>query len=254
MNAPALHAQQLQFTAALLQPDLPPPDFLCTQGELVARFDVYRNNVHASLIEALQANFPVLARLVGEDSFRALAREFLRTRLPVSAALHDYGSTLPDFLRDYAPAASLPWLADVAALECAWWQAYGAADAPALSAIDLAAIDADALLARRARLHPAVRVLHFAHPAASIWLAHQVEGEPAPVPDWCEEAALLTRPDAEVRLYRITPAQRHFVAALAAGETLDRAGSRTFESHAGFDFGATLLMLAQAGALQELHR
>ena len=41
------------------------------------RFGVYRNNVYASLIDVLAGRFPVVARLVGEEFFRAMARAYV---------------------------------------------------------------------------------------------------------------------------------------------------------------------------------
>ena len=44
------------------------------------RFAVYRNNVAAGLIRALEARFPVTRRLVGDDFFRAMAGGFVAAR------------------------------------------------------------------------------------------------------------------------------------------------------------------------------
>jgi hypothetical protein len=248
-------AQQQAFAAALLDPDVAVPDFLRARAgaRLEDRFDIYRNNVHASLGEALFAAFPVTARLVGEEFFRALAIEFLRRHLPGRAPLHDYGAQLPAYIRAHPAAVSLPYLADVAALEQAWWQAYGAADAQAMSVPDLAAVPGEQLLAMRARLHPAVRLLQSAHPVHGLWMAHQVEGEPAPVAQWQAECVLLTRPEATVQLRRIEPSQHALLAALGAGARLEEAAGIALVNDPDFDFGSALLLAVEAGALQELN-
>ena len=68
------------FAQALLAPEAPSPT--CTRdprgGAAGVRFDVYRNNVTVSLIEAMEAAFPVVAQLVGKAFFTAMAREFVR--------------------------------------------------------------------------------------------------------------------------------------------------------------------------------
>jgi hypothetical protein len=255
MNSPAWNHQQAAFAAALLDPHNATPAFLQTRNgtDLDTRFDVYRNNVHASLIDALQAAFPVTCRLTGEDFFRALARDFLRRHLPQGAALHDYGAQLPDFIRGFLPAADLPWLGDVAALEHAWWQAYGAADAAALTVATLARIDIEQLLALRATLHPAVRLLESMHPVHSIWLAHQRLGEPASPEHWRAECVLITRPDAEVRTQALRPAEHRFITALAAGADFETAAQAALETDPAFDLGRTLLRVIEAGAVEELH-
>lgn len=254
MNTPWT-TQQQAFAVALLDPDAAAPPFLHARdgANLADRFDIYRNNVHASLIEALQAAFPVCTRLVGADSFRALSREFLRQHLPDGAALHDYGSQLPHFIRAYEPAAALPWLADVAALEQAWWQAYGAADAPAMTVVEMARLPGAGFLALRARLHPAVRLLSSVHPAHSIWAAHQREGEPAEVTHWEAECVLVTRPEADVQVRGIGRGAHAFISALAGGDALEAAAMTALDITPDFDLGTTLLLAVEAGAVQELH-
>ncbi|HTQ36987.1 MAG TPA: DNA-binding domain-containing protein [Steroidobacteraceae bacterium] len=253
MSMPGWPAQQQRFAAALLQPDAAAPEFLETRNGagIGARFDVYRNNVHAGLIEALLAAFPVTARLVSEESFRALARDFLRAQLPQGAALHDYGAGLPRFLRDCAPEDSPAYLPDVATLEQAWWQAYGATDAPVLGLRELAAPDVADLLTRHARPHPALRLLRSAYPVHAIWAAHQLPGEPPPPGHWRPECALITRPEAQVHVRCISAGEHAFLAALPA--TLEEAASAALDIDPAFDLGDTLRLAIEAGAIQELH-
>jgi len=250
----AWQSRQQHFAAALLDPDADAPDFLVTLNDtaVAERFDVYRNNMHTSLIDALLAAFPVTARLVSEESFRALAREYLRSELPRHAALHDYGAGLTAFLRGFAPATATPYLPDVAALEYAWWQSYGAADAPVLSLRELATVSGEDLLTWRVRLHPAVRLVESAHPVYSIWAAHQDEGEPRPPESWAAECVLITRPHATVNVQHLGAVAVSWLGALAAGATLERAAAAAISLDPQFDLGATLLLALDAGAIQEL--
>ena len=59
---------QNNFTKSLQNPNLNIPDAVGkTNGkESVKRFNVYRNNITVSLIEALKAGFPVTHELVGD--------------------------------------------------------------------------------------------------------------------------------------------------------------------------------------------
>lgn len=81
------------------------------------RLNVYRNNVVVSLIDALCDIFPVTETLVGEEFFRAMARIYLLENQPSSPIISEYGVNFSDFIRTFAPAENLPFLADVAALE-----------------------------------------------------------------------------------------------------------------------------------------
>ena len=60
---------QSSFAAALLEPEaaLPPAVAKGITPAVKRRFDIYRNNVTSSLIEALKASFPIVCRLVGDE-------------------------------------------------------------------------------------------------------------------------------------------------------------------------------------------
>ncbi len=105
------------------------------------RFSVYRSNVRGALVEALAVRYPVVQRLVGEDFFRVMSRDYALNNLPPSPVLIGYGENFPEFVEGFEPAATLPYLADVARLESAYWQAYHAADDAPLPAEAFAAID-----------------------------------------------------------------------------------------------------------------
>ncbi len=107
------------FAAALLDPDVAAPDGLVAWNgsDPAHRFAVYRNNVTSALSDVLADSFPVTQQLVGEEFFRAMARIFLRGSPPPSPILTAYGEGFPAFVADFAPARTVPFLADVARLE-----------------------------------------------------------------------------------------------------------------------------------------
>ena len=88
---------QAKFAAALLDPACPCPSGLktWTGGDPARRFQVYRNNVVASLIDALADTFPVTLELVGDTFFRAMAGVFVRGCPPRSPILAFYGDDFP---------------------------------------------------------------------------------------------------------------------------------------------------------------
>ena len=231
------------FARALADPTAPPP------VAPARRFAVYRNNVAVGLIRALEARFPVTRRLVGDDFFRGLAGAFAAAHKPQTPIMIHYGAEFSGFVRGFAPAADLPYLPDVAALENAWSEAYHAADASALPPAALAEVAPERLESLRLAFHPAARLLNFATPAASLWAAHQGEGEPAAPETWAPEAALVTRPQAEVEVLRL-PEGYAFLAALRDGATLGEAAAPLLA--AGGDPGVHLVGLMQSGAVVAL--
>lgn len=218
-------------------------------GPDARRFAVYRNNVAASLIAAIEARFPVTRRLVGDVFFRAMARAFVACNKPRTPVILHYGGDFPDFVAAFEPARELAYLADVARLESAWVDAYHAADETPLPLAALAAIEPEKLGDLKFTFHPAARLLRSDHPAASIWAGHQGE-EVKPPQDWRGEETLVTRPEADV-LMRILPAGGFaFADALRRGATLGEAHSAMADAE--FDPGAHLIGLVEAGAISRL--
>jgi hypothetical protein len=131
---PELLELQRAFIAALLAAD-------GDAARDVASFDaggidVHRNNVRVNLANALRSAYPVVERLVGSEFFAYAAQCFIETHPSRSANLEDYGAGFGEFLRDFAPAESLPYLADVAALEAAIERVARAADDAASARLD----------------------------------------------------------------------------------------------------------------------
>src|SRR5712664_4953235 len=127
------------FTSALTDPDRGTPAVVAGPNgkAAVKRYNVYRNNVTVSLIDALAAIYPAVQRITGVEFFRAMARFHVRATPPKSPLLFEYGRDFPAFIEQYEYARSMPWLADIARVERAWLDAYHAADADPLSAATL---------------------------------------------------------------------------------------------------------------------
>jgi hypothetical protein len=251
MSPPEIHGD---FAAALRDPQRSAPSGLATQdgASASARFAVYRNNVIVGLVDALAARFPVTLRLVGDEFFRAMARDFARRHPPRDPVLWHYGTTLPEFIAGFGPAATLPWLADLARVEVAWSEAWAAPEAQALAPVALQGLDPQRLLASRATLHPATRLLRSAHPAGSLWSAHQTDGPPEAPDPWVPEDLLLTRPQALVELRCLPPGAHAALAALAAGEALEAAFAAALGEAPDADPGRLLALFLDAGALASL--
>ena len=100
----------------------------------------YRANGFALAQRALPAAFPVLAQLVGEDGFAALAADFWQQQPPQHGDIAQWGAALPAFVQASEQLADVPYLADVAEVE---WALHGAATAadtvPDLASLQLLA-------------------------------------------------------------------------------------------------------------------
>lgn len=190
------------------------------------RFNVYRNNVVASLCEALEQSFPAVGNLLGEDYFKALARAFVAEHPPSSPVLMWYGADYGDFIERFPPLQAYPYLADVARLEWAWLQAYHAADAAPLDPAEIGAVAPDAVGNIRFDKHPASRVFQSQWPVWDLVRANRFDANANTEVDLEKpQSVLITRPEFEVELVLLRPGGDVFVTALFDGATLAEAAT-----------------------------
>jgi Putative DNA-binding domain len=219
---------QTAFTQALLDPEAAVPAGITDPSGRPApkRFSVYRNNVASSLTRALEAAFPTVRKLVGEEFFAAMAGVFLRAHPPRSRMLMLYGDDLPGFLEVFPPVAHLGYLPDVARLDQAMRESYHAADSTPLPDAYFHAVIGGDIACVRLGLAPSLRLVPSRWPVQSIWAAN-AEGGPAPKAG--SETALVLRPEFDPRPHRLSPADGAFVAGLldglSLGQSLDQAGA-----------------------------
>ncbi len=242
--------RQRGFAAALLAPKpAVPPGLVGPDGEpSPKRFAVYRNNVVVGLIEALQTSFPATRRIVGVEFFRVMAREYVTSQPPTSPILLDYGAEFPNFMAGFEPAATLPYLPDVARIERAWIEAFHAREAVALAATGFAAVPSEWVAEIHLALHASLRIVRSQFPALTIWRMNVADGVPMPV-DLAAggEDALVVRPDAEVEVRAMPGGAAEFVAALADRQSLTQATQEAIAAEARFDLTSTLTALISAG-------
>jgi len=227
-------------------------------ARLVAQpgFAVYRNTVLTGCIDALQANYPAVSRLVGDEWFRAVAAIYARTNLPRHPSLLDYGSDLAGFLADFAPAAELPYLAGVARLDRFWTEAHIARDEAPVAAAALAHLAAAELARAVLRPHPSARWAWFdGEPIVTIWERNRQaetivddEASAAPDLDWRAEGVLISRPQGKVEWTALPKAGYAFLDACAAGGTLADAASTALDADPQADLAALMALTLNAGA------
>ncbi|MCV0393865.1 MAG: DNA-binding domain-containing protein [Rhizobiaceae bacterium] len=237
------------FTPALLDPEIGEPEVIAGPNGKSAkkRYDVYRNNVTVSLINALSDTFPATQRIVGEEFFRAMARLHVRQSPPTSPLLSDYGRDFPDFIEDFEHARNLPYLADVARIERAWLDAYHAADAAPLHGHMLTAIPPETLGQAVFTTHPATRVVRSRFAAVTIFSVNRRNEPFGRVKAGEPEDALVTRPRLEVFVRRLPPGGARFLESLMAGEPFRKAVDAALEEDGDFDLTANISGVIEAG-------
>lgn len=242
-------AYTAEFSPALIDPDAgTPAGVVGPHGKgAVKRYNVYRNNVTVSLIDALAGIYPAVQHITGAEFFRAMARFHLRATPPTSPLLFEYGRDFPAFIEQYEYAQSVPWLADVARIERAWLDAYHAADAPQLAAEALASVPPECLVDLVFRAHPATRIVRSDYPALAIFAANRSDGAAGPIETVEPEDALITRPDMEVVVRHLPPGGAEFLISLISGEPLGVAAAKAVDAHGSFDIAASVAGMIEAG-------
>lgn len=231
---------QTDFTSALLNPDMPVPEGIIRPDGILAtkRFDVYRNNVVTSLIDALGTAFPVIKKLVGEKFFNAVAGVYVRAHPPSSPLIMFYGESFASFLEGFGPAQQLPYLPDVARMEHARRIAYHAADDEIVDPDALSAIAPDTLGKVRFGFHASARVISSPHPIFSIWRINSTDDQTSVVAR--AEDVLIARPQEDVEMRLLPPGGARFLTELQDGATLEEAASAATALTPEFDLSANL--------------
>ncbi|PPQ14888.1 DUF2063 domain-containing protein [Bradyrhizobium sp. AC87j1] len=242
------------FAPALLDPTRSTPAIVTGPNGKAAgrRYDVYRNNVTVSLIDALAAVYPAVQRITGAEFFRAMARFHVRSNPPTSPLLFEYGRDFPEFIAAYEHAQDMPFLADVARIERAWLDCYHARDAVPLPADRLSAVTSDRLANLTFVPHPATRCLRSQYAAVTIFAANRDGAPLLRIDASTPEDALITRPEFDVTVRRLPPGGAVFADGLISGRPLGEAAASALAAAPEFDIAANIAGLIEAGAFISL--
>jgi len=234
---PDLCAFQRKFAEAISRP---------ADGPL----QVYRNTVLHGAVEALRANYPVVAAMLGDEMFDSLAAEHAAACPPRSPILALYGDEFAEWIEEQPWIGELLYLPDVARLERLHIESLFAADDEPLHLGALGNADWEQL---HLRLHRAARFDWFLTPAVSVWRMHQRETLPETfTPAWKAEGVLLARPFHSVWPVELDCAAHRLLLSIAHGESVAHAVLTAAELHPRADVGALFASLVNAGAFAAL--
>jgi len=182
------------------------------------RIGIYAGMYASRLVDALRADFPKLAALLGEERFRVLGEAYARAHPSAAPDIGRFGRHLAGYLRAY-PARGRPDLSDLAALEWARSEAFFEAPAGPAGREDLAALGAERFAAARLRLVPALRLVRLEHGVVPLWRALE-DGAPPPPPVPGASAAAVWRRGFDVLHAAIGPEEALALEAALRGEAL----------------------------------
>lgn len=187
---------------------------------LPTRLRIYSDAYYSRLTEALEANFPALAQLLGEKDFGRLAAEYIATHDSRFASVRYYGDELAQFLATEPRYRPVPLLADLARWEWTMAAVFDAADADPVDAGALSGKSPADWATMRLTFHPSVHVLEFAWNAPQIWKA-TMDGAARPAAAVSREPVswLLWRNQLREYFRSLGPAEEDALATALSGET-----------------------------------
>ncbi|MDL2406801.1 DNA-binding domain-containing protein [Rhizobium calliandrae] len=218
------------------------------------RFNIYRNNMVASLTATLIAVFPVTLQLLGENYFRYIASVFIRNNPPQEARLVRYGSNFAHFLAGFEDTRPMSFIAETARLE---WMIAEALDAPALPGCTLDQFDdGEAEAVPELFLQPSLRLFVCRWPALEIWSAHQAGGNTETLARLSRqpERIALWRSSESIRFLRLDARHFAFLHALKKRSSLEAAVGRVLARTPDFDLASAFGALFAEGLVARIRR
>lgn len=195
---------------------------------------IYKNNIHATLIQTLKSIYPLIVKLVGSDFFLVAAKEYIKQYPSRSGNLHDYGEYFSDFVTHYDPVKNLIYLSEVAEFEWICHQLFFAADHASFDINELEKLSPEEYDHIRFILHPASQLKKFHFPILRI--IELCQGEIDDTIDIGEGSVnlLIIRRKLEISLVTLTNAEFSFLTAVQDGLSLAEALEITLKIDADF--------------------
>ena len=255
-------AQQLAFAAGLTAAPTNgfgdiflPALFKGETGLNTRRFAIYRNNVRAMRVRALENAFPIVRQITGDEFFEGLAREYARRFDAQDGDLNLYGDRFAGFVAGFKHAQALPYLPEVARMEWLLHRAYFARDCAAFDLVQLAEVPAEHHGELRFTLNPAAAMLASDYPLARIWEVHQKNFSDTQTVDFTAgpHFALVYRDGFDGAVAALDAGEYAFLQALFAGTNLEVALTRALAQSHQFDIAAALRISAARGVLTGLN-
>ena len=136
-----------------------------------ARLSIYSAAYRARLGEALKENYPILARVLGDDAFAEVANTFLSKHPSRTASIRWFGARLAEFTELDTDTLPHPALSDLIRMEWALNIAFDGPDAIPLNVNDMLTVVPDAWPALQFFPHPTMHLLEMNWNVEPLWSA-----------------------------------------------------------------------------------
>ena len=215
------------------------------------RLSVYRNNAQIGFANAMQATFPVLVRLSGEEWFNQTALCYQRVYPSCSGDLSEIGSAFAAFLTATLRGGDHEYFADVARLEWAYSETLKKPEAgPAhFESLDMFSDEDYGVLCFL--INPTACLIESPYPLFAIWTNNRCGLECPPIVHLNEGGSLilLIRRANRIEVMQLAPHVFALLRAFAGGATVRAGVDTVLEMMGEFDLAHALGHLIGLGAL-----
>jgi hypothetical protein len=218
------------------------------------RLQIYGNSSRIGFLAAMQATYPVIKQLAGEQWFEQRARHYQLLFPSRSGDLQYVGSSFAEFLQAELAGTDFEYFADVARLEWAYQEVLIAADSATFDLAELGTVAANDYECLMLTPRSALRLIESAFPILAIWQAHQPGANSIEIRlDAGASRVLLTRHTDHVELRELPPATAALLEQCLRGVVLGAAVDAVTASHHDVDLSACLQQLMTLRCFARFH-
>ncbi len=252
----SLRSIQERCYRAFLLGDAKPlvPELMSREIPAPISIQVYQNNARETFRKALEASYPVVERLVGEECFRGLAHKYMRDYPSTSGDLQAFGVTMHSFLLELYGDSEFAYLPDLARLEWAVEEVQLNREGEPLDLDALSRVEPERRADVRFHRSASARLISSPYPILSIWETNQ-PGQDAEIDlNSGAEHVVVRRHAGNVELNLIDSNSASLATHLDDGKPLAEATEALdseFAEDPNFDLAASLQHLTSAGLLSE---
>lgn len=210
----------------------------------LARLKIYHDSVYEIFHATLKKIYPVCHTLVGNEFFYHMALVYSSQNSSTSPNLADYGNGFPEFIAAFKPAASVPYLSDIARLDYAFYQCSHSLDSHQFNIENLQYVqDSDAVIFT---LPKNTVFIESNYPILDIWeFCQSAQSEELNI-DRPGQRVMVWASDLITHIDPVTECQWHLLSAIAQGLSLGDICD-TLQSQHQLDAATLLPQLVQQG-------